>query len=548
MSSNRLRAIDLFCGAGGLTEGFRDAGFEVSFALDNDLDSCETYHYNHRKTQVECESITKLSANDVKRRSGGDVDVIIGGPSCQGFSTHGRKVRWVDPKDERNALWVHMLEVVEAIKPKAFLMENVPGMLYWKDGKFGAKILKEYEELGFTVSFRILLAADYGVPQRRRRLLIVGTRGSEFQFPTETHLGGWRRDSLDLWEARRKERGLLRHLTCWEAIGDLPALKGGLGRTRAEYVSSNTSPVIELLRGKAKVLRDHEVPAMSPRHLELIKHVPPGGTWRDIPRHLLPDRYRGMRRTDSTNLLGRLAPDLPAYTITTQFTNVTTGCFTHPFEDRSLSVREGARLQTFPDTYFFKGSLDSKERQIGNAVPPVLATVLAHQLAELIEGNRRVARYRPHPLHPAKKELPPPTTSDARRRMRAQKRVDTRPEMLLRRELAKFELRYETDIRPLAGLRRTADVVFKSAKVAVFVDGCFWHGCPTHARPTKSNTKWWAEKIQANKVRDKQTTRLLKDAGWAVIRVWEHEPPASAAATILDVVTERRPRRRVRPA
>src|SRR5579872_4376046 len=207
LSSNRLRAIDLFCGAGGLTEGFRDAGFEVSFALDNDLDSCETYHYNHRKTQVECESITKLSANDVKRRSGGDVDVIIGGPSCQGFSTHGRKVRWVDPKDERNALWVHMLEVVEAIKPKAFLMENVPGMLYWKDGKFGAKILKEYEELGFTVSFRILLAADYGVPQRRRRLFIVGTRGSEFQFPTETHLGGWRRDSLDLWEARRKERG-----------------------------------------------------------------------------------------------------------------------------------------------------------------------------------------------------------------------------------------------------------------------------------------------------------------------------------------------------
>ncbi|MFD2348686.1 DNA cytosine methyltransferase [Nonomuraea ferruginea] len=134
-----LRAIDLFCGAGGLTEGFKLAYFEVTFALDKDKDSCETYQLNHPEVRVECGSITDYSPAEIAAMAGGRVDVVIGGPSCQGFSTAGRRSGWVRPEDERNSLWEHMLAVVSELKPRAFLMENVPGMVYWKAGHFGAK-------------------------------------------------------------------------------------------------------------------------------------------------------------------------------------------------------------------------------------------------------------------------------------------------------------------------------------------------------------------------------------------------------------------------
>ena len=285
--------------------------------------------------------------------AGGRVDVVLGGPSCQSFSTHGRRTKWVGEGDERNDLWEHMFNVVRHLKPKAFLLENVPGMVYFKHGSFGDKILKRFADEGYTVRKEILLAADWGVPQRRRRLFIVGILGdTPFEFPEATHLGGWRRDSLGDVGEEASERGLLEHLTVWDAIGDLPMFgdqPGTAEEVRPERRQPRPPSRARLRKG-SRALRDHEVPLMSIDTRDLIRHVPAGGTWRDIPPHLLPDRYRGMRRTDSTNLLGRLDASLPAYTITTQFNNVTTGCFTHPVEDRALSVREGARVQTFPDT------------------------------------------------------------------------------------------------------------------------------------------------------------------------------------------------------
>jgi site-specific DNA-cytosine methylase len=276
-------------------------------------------------------------------------------------------------------------------------MENVPGMMYFRSGAFGDTVFGRFAGLGYAVGKEILLAADWGVPQRRRRLFIVGVLGHQpFIFPEPTHMGGWRRDTLHIWEERRARLGLLQHLTVWDAIGDLPDLRDTLGPKRTYRIPAyEAQSIARVLRKGSKTLRDHEVQALRPDTLELIRHVPPGGTRRDVPPHLLPDRYRGMRRTDGTNLLGRLDPALPAYTITTQFNNVTTGCFTHPYEERSLSVREGARLQTFPDKYRFIGSLTSRCRQIGNAVPPLLAAVLANSIAVQIAGAQAAT------VHPA---------------------------------------------------------------------------------------------------------------------------------------------------
>jgi DNA (cytosine-5)-methyltransferase 1 len=521
------------------------AGFQVTLALDVDKDSCATYKANHPEVHVESKSITEYTPAKIAQLAGGDIDLVVGGPSCQGFSTAGRRYGWVRPEDERNQLWEHMLAVVAELRPRAFLMENVPGMVYWKDGHFGAKVLMAFEELGYAVNKEILLAADYGVPQRRRRLFIVGLRGSvPFTFPDTTHMGGWRRDTLHLWEKKRVQAGKERHLSVWDALADLPPIGTGPGVSEARYLTDRSTPFTRWIRGNATTLRDHEVGVLSEHHLALIRHVPQGGTWRDIPPHLLPERFMGgMRRTDSTNLIGRLDPRLPSYTINTQFGNVTTGCFTHPYEDRSLSAREGARLQTFPDDYRFVGGLGSRFRQIGNAVPPLLGAILASALAEQIAGP--IAQIvHPRPAVPAPSRAVPPApqaTDDATRaRMRRQGKRDTTPEMRIRKTLHSRGLRFVVDVKPEPSLRRSADLVFRGPKVAVFVDGCFWHGCPQHARATKSNTKWWADKIEINRQRDIETVEVLRAAGWTTIRVWEHENPDEAADRVEREVRQRK--------
>lgn len=541
----RLKAIDLFCGAGGLSAGLKAAGHEVTFGIDQDKDACESYSVNHPGTDIECDDITRFSARDLLKRVGGDVDVVVGGPSCQGFSSAGRRndheLGWVRVGDERNELWKHQFEIVEGLRPRAFLLENVPGFMSFQKGKFGPAVLAEFKRLGYDVSCEVLLAANYGLPQLRRRMFIVGVaEGYKFEFPAPTHLGGWRRDHLEKWEEERRRRRLKRHITCWEALADLPLLTGDRPVDPTKYASAPRSDYARLVRGEETRLREHELIALSDSDLALISHVPPGGTWRDIPPHLLPDRFRGMRRTDSTNLLGRLDPQRPAYTMTTQFHNVTTGCQTHPFEDRSLTVREGARIQSFSDDYRFVGSTSSKCRQIGNAVPPRLGHFLAAAITDaLVEPAKRKGwTRRPAAVKPAS-AVPTPASPTTAERMRRQKRTGTKPEVQLRKALHARGLRYRVDDRPLVDLPRRADMTFRRAKVAVFVDGCFWHGCPVHSRPTKSNTKWWGDKIARNRERDEETTRLLEAAGWLVVRVWEHETPEDSANRVHSIVAAR---------
>lgn len=536
-----LRAIDLFCGAGGLSQGFRDAGYEIPFALDFDEDSCATYRLNHPETEVACASIKDLRPSQIKKLAGGRVDVVLGGPSCQSFSTAGRRTGWVAEGDERNDLWEHMFSVVEHLHPKAFLMENVPGMVYWKEGAFGNKILKRFTDLGYTVTKEILLAADWGVPQRRRRLFIVGIRnGQEFVFPEPTHMGGWRRDSLfELWEKRRQTRGLLPHITLQDAIGDLPAIDGSVRAGGYAVPKDKASPFAQRMRGKSRNVRDHEVQHLSTSTAMLISHVPSGGTWRDIPPHLLPDRYRGMRRTDSTNLLGRLDWNLPSYTVTTQFNNVTTGCFAHPTEHRSLSVREGARLQTFPDHYRFVGSVVSRCRQIGNAVPPLLASILAHELAVQVWGLRAGDRHpRPEPIQPSKAMSGPAAINElAKARMKRDTYQDTAAERGIQEMLKAHSITFTLKSRDEESARPNKEIVIESAGVVVLVSGCFLHGCEKHSRETKSSTKWWVEKIRQNQSRNAQSRRLWRSEGWEVVELWEHEDPKDSIRHIREVMT-----------
>jgi DNA (cytosine-5)-methyltransferase 1 len=538
--ASSLTVADLYCGAGGLSEGLRQVGYNVVFAIDKDREACDTFVKNHPGVDVECASITSLKPGDIAKRVGGYVDVVVGGPSCQGFSTAGRRNGWVRDDDDRNDLWSHMLAVVETVQPRAFMMENVPGLFAWKEGQFGWKIIKAFEALGYGVSHDILLTADYGAPQLRRRLFIVGVRdGSGFEFPKPTHLGGWRRDTLDQWEQKRVEQGLLRHVSCWEAIADLPPIVGA-GSDGLPYSGVARTPISTYLRSGAGVeVQDHVVPVLGADAMKLIRQVPPGGTWRDIAFEDLPERFRGMRRTDSTNLYGRLDPARPSYTINTQFMNPSTGCYTHPYEDRALSLREGARLQTFPDRYQFTGSISSRARQIGNAVPPLMGAVLGVAIAKQIAPS---SRPKPPPIIAPAKVIPAGRASTSTRsRMTKQRRAGTKPELALRRELHRRGLRYSVDQKPEADVRRSADLLFKKAKVAVFLDGCFWHGCELHSRDTKSNTVWWREKIDTNKARDVETTMLLELRGWTVVRVWEHEAVEIAADRVEALVRQKRP-------
>ena len=283
----KLAVADLFCGAGGLSAGFQAAGFESVFALDKDADSCLTYERNFGFAP-EHASITAFDPSDLAGKLT-DVDVIVGGPSCQTFSTQGRRFTWADPNDERTKLWRNMLALVDEVRPRAFLLENVPGLshkglAYEKDGRAQGEIVTHFANLGYTLRAAILLAADYGVPQLRRRLFVVGVEeGVEFEFPSPTHLGGWRRDTLWKWEEERIKRGLL-YILHWEAMGDLPPLLSGVrtalrvpARRRIRLREVDAPCWVE--RGSTMI----EVRKLGDKHLALVRQVPPGGTWREHP-------------------------------------------------------------------------------------------------------------------------------------------------------------------------------------------------------------------------------------------------------------------------
>lgn len=387
-----LVAADLFAGAGGLSLGFSHAGFRIAFANDICPEYAETYQRNHHGTRFFPCSIEELTAKDIFSQTGldkGALDVLIGGPPCQGFSINAPKR---SRTDDRNHLFRHYGRLVlEGLRPKVIVMENVPGMVSMDGGRFIKAIYGLFEDAGYRMQHMILCAAHYGVPQERWRLFFIGTilPKKEITFPTPTHFarvranftGGRELTWLPLITNGDRpptlfDALLVPHTTAAEAISDLPALKVNEGSEEADYTQPPRSAYQVRMRDGSARLYNHVAGALSSQNLERMRYIRPGGSWRDIPHRLLPAGMQRARRSDHTRRYGRIDPMGLSGTVLTKC-DPHWGSFFHYEQDRALTVREAARLQSFPDTFRFYGSKVSQYEQVGNAVPPLLATALA---------------------------------------------------------------------------------------------------------------------------------------------------------------------------
>ncbi len=359
-----INVVSLFSGGGGLDLGFKSAGYNIVWAIDNEKNAVETYKKNIGN-HIICDDINTVEISNIPK-----ADVVIGGPPCQSFSLSGNR----NTEDDRGKLvWTYM-DIIKKVKPKAFLFENVTGLLSAKN-KNGEKIIDllkiAFQRIGYTISSQVVNAADYGVPQKRKRVIIVGLKsGKEFNFPNKTH--------------NESGIGLKKYVSVKDAIGDLP--KATLDED--EFINYNCSPFSEY----QKSMRDgvgvseHFVPRMSDLDKVIISHVKPGGNYMDIPPDINSKRIRRLQRDGGhTTCYGRMLPDKPSYTINTYFNRPNVGCNIHYEEDRLITVREALRLQSFPDSYIIvSSSKQGRNRIVGNAVPPLLAKQLALQLKKYL--------------------------------------------------------------------------------------------------------------------------------------------------------------------
>jgi DNA (cytosine-5)-methyltransferase 1 len=393
--SSTLVAADLFCGAGGLSLGFQEAGFHIAFANDINEEYANTYRLNHDGTTFFCESIEHLKAADVFKQTGlgkAEIDVLIGGPPCQGFSINAPKRSL---EDDRNHLFREYGRLVlEGLRPKVIVMENVPGMVSLDGGRFIREIYALFEQAGYRMRHMILCAAHYGVPQERWRLFFIGTilKGVEITFPEPTHFapvranftGGRELTWLPYIQNGTRQPNLFGNVlkpftTVKDAIGDLPVLAVNEGAEEMEYDKPPATEYQRQMRAGSPKVFNHIAGALSKQNLERVKYIPPGGSWRDIPHELLPKGMKRARRSDHTRRYGRIDPNGLSGTVLTKC-DPHWGSFFHYDQDRALTVREAARIQSFPDRYRFYGSRVSQYEQVGNAVPPLLAKVLANHI------------------------------------------------------------------------------------------------------------------------------------------------------------------------
>lgn len=392
-----LTCVDLFCGAGGITEGFEQAGFRTLYGNDCGQSAIETYEHNHPAVLADPRPVENIDPREVRIKLGirrGDLAVITGGPPCQGFSINAPERFLEDP---RNSLFKHYIRFVDEFEPHTVLLENVPGMLSLVGGRIFERIVTEFENRGYTLSAKILFAAHYGVPQERWRLIILGSRASEAPIPPEpTHYAvgranfrGGRTMTFQLM-ALDKQR-LKPAVTVAEALSDLPRLRMGSGGECINYDRDAISEYAKSMRNPLGETYNHFAALLSPQNVARLKHVKPGGSWRDIPHDLLPEGMKRARLSDHTKRYGRLRSDGLAATVMTKC-DPHWGAVFLPDQNRALTVREAARLQSFPDRYKFMGSRVSQYEQVGNAVPVLLAKAIAESIADHLAPSVRRER------------------------------------------------------------------------------------------------------------------------------------------------------------
>ncbi len=352
--------IDLFCGAGGLSDGFRQAGFVVLAGNDLFEAAGKTFESTHPDAKFIGGPIQEISAKELLADAGlkrGELDVLVGGPPCQAFSVYNHQ-RGLH--DDRAGLFNEYLRIVSEINPKWVVMENVTGITSIANGMVVNQILGGLGSLGYHVELEVLKAEDFGLPQERRRVFFVGNRtGVPIRFPSPTF------DATDN-----------PFTSVWDAIGDLPLLENGGTADKVSYHTSPQNWYQRYARGNSTVVTNHSAPKLGEINLRRMKHIPQGGSWRDIPYDLLPKGMKRANRSDHTKRYGRMHPDGLSCTILTKC-DVHWGAYIHPYQDRAISVREAARIQGFTDAFEFAGSKTEQYVQVGNAVPPLLAKCVA---------------------------------------------------------------------------------------------------------------------------------------------------------------------------
>ena len=344
---NVLNCIDLFCGCGGLSLGFEKAGINILVGIDAWQDAITTFNYNHINSKGICADLSTLEPSEIEKElNGKSVDLIIGGPPCQGFSVAGKRI--VD--DVRNKLYKNFVRFVEYYKPKAFMMENVPNILSIGEGIVRDSIVKDFSDLGYKVVYKVLTASNYGTPQNRRRAVFVGFKdGKEFIFPQQT---------------------VEQLVTSYEALSDLPenSLEDG-----SDYPIPTNCDYQKLMRCNSSKIYNHQITEHSDKTKEIIALVPDGGNYKNLPPELQQTRKVHIAWT-------RLNSQKPSFTIDTGHRH-----HFHYKWNRIPTVRESARIQSFPDDFIFLGTKTSQYKQVGNAVPPLMAEAIAKKLKETLD-------------------------------------------------------------------------------------------------------------------------------------------------------------------
>lgn len=342
-----MQGIDLFCGAGGMSIGALDCGIQVSYAVELDKYAAATFSLNHKHTILLNTDIRNVTAKNFKLNKK-EEKIIFGGPPCQGFSTSNQKNRDMD--NPNNWLYREYLRLVKEVRPEWLVFENVKGLLETENGFFLEAVLKGFKKLGYTTSHFVLNSADFGVPQKRNRLFIIASlNGIEISKPKPT---------------TRK------HISVRDAIADLPSLENGASTDVKEYGSLAHHAYAKKMRGKQMECSNNLVTNNASHILDRYKYIPQGGNWECIPKHLM-DNYTDVSRCH-TGIYRRLEEDKPSVVIG----NFRKNMLIHPWENRGLSVREAARLQSVPDSFCFSGSIGFQQQQVGNLVPPLLARAI----------------------------------------------------------------------------------------------------------------------------------------------------------------------------
>lgn len=387
--------IDLFGTPGGLSLGFEMAGFKSLAVIDNDKWGTKTYVKNFPHTAVIEEDIRSKNTEHPIKSLGG-IDIVIGGPPCEGFSVVGRvKIaslakkgvwslaitdqRFID--DPRNMLYKEFVKIVKHVKPKFFVMENVPGMMSYRDGQIVQEIMQDFKSIGYAnTDVKMLSAELYGVPQKRKRLFFIGNRlGLQNSFPEPSH------HDPQKTKINSIHNGKANVLTVWDAISDLPRLKAGTGKQEMHYrngwFTEYQKWAREGFRQRSELVRNHLARPHSERDVKTFKLLGKFRQWKFLPRYA-KDWY-GYRDDAFDDKMKRLYRNRPAWTVQSHLYK-DGYVYIHPSQNRTITVREAARLQSFPDDFIFEGPRSAQFHQVGRAVPPLLAKAIALEIKKML--------------------------------------------------------------------------------------------------------------------------------------------------------------------